>query len=60
MKRDFFGRVIKEKPMPEGVQQKKKAENKGGDEGRIWVSFNEGYSNAVRKPITVDELLRGL
>lgn len=60
VKRDFFGRVIKEKPMPEGVQQKKKAENKGGDEGRIWVSFNEGYSNAVRKPITVDELLRGL
>ncbi|EAT79270.2 hypothetical protein HBI56_161860 [Parastagonospora nodorum] len=58
VKRDFFGRVIEEKPLLEG--QVKKRENKGGDEGRIWVSFNEGYSNAVRKPITIDELLRGL
>lgn len=58
VKRDFFGRVIVEKPLLEG--QLKKRENKGGDEGRIWVSFNEGYSNAVRKPVTIDELLRGL
>ena len=29
----------------------------GGAGGRIWVSFNEGYSNAVRKPITLAELL---
>ena len=29
----------------------------GGVGGRIWVSFNEGYSNAVRKPITLAELL---
>jgi chromosome transmission fidelity protein 18 len=43
-----------------GEGRKKVVENKGGDVGRIWVSFNEGYSNAVRKPITVDELLRGL
>lgn len=60
VKRDFFGRVIKEKPLLEGEERKKKVENQGGDEGRIWVSFNEGYSNAVRKPITIDELLRGL
>jgi chromosome transmission fidelity protein 18 len=58
VKRDFFGRVVVEKPLAEG--EKKKVENKGGDVGRIWVSFNEGYSNAVRKPITIDELLRGL
>jgi chromosome transmission fidelity protein 18 len=60
VKRDFFGRVIKEKPLLVGEGRKKVVENKGGDVGRIWVSFNEGYSNAVRKPITVDELLRGL
>jgi chromosome transmission fidelity protein 18 len=59
VKRDFFGRVVVEKPLLEG-EVRKKVENKGGDEGRIWVSFNEGYSNAVRKPVTVDELLRGL
>jgi chromosome transmission fidelity protein 18 len=58
VKRDFFGRVVVEKPLLEGEVRKKL--NKGGDEGRIWVSFNEGYSNAVRKPVTVDELLRGL
>jgi chromosome transmission fidelity protein 18 len=60
VKRDFFGRVIKEKPLLVGEGRKKVVENKGGDVGRIWVSFNEGYSNAVRKPITIDELLRGL
>lgn len=58
VKRDFFGRVIKEKPLVEGeVRKKTKAE---GDEDRIWVSFHEGFSNAVRKPITIDELFRGL
>lgn len=28
-------------------------------QGRIWVNFNEGFSNAVRKPITLKELLDG-
>ncbi len=34
----------------------------GGGAGKsdVWVSFHEGFSNAVRKPITLDELLRGL
>lgn len=27
---------------------------------RVWVTFHEGINNAVRKPITLDELLRGL
>jgi len=31
-----------------------------GDEGgRIWMSFNEGFSNAVRKPITLRDLMEG-
>jgi chromosome transmission fidelity protein 18 len=60
VKRDFFGRVVVERPLLAGEERKTKVENKGGDEGRIWVSFNEGYSNAVRKPVTIDELLRGL
>lgn len=57
-KRDFFGRVIKEKPLVEGEVRKKTKQE--GDEDRIWVSFHEGFSNAVRKPITIDELFRGL
>tara|TARA_R110002003_G_scaffold822_2_gene21628 strand:+ start:2919 stop:3638 length:720 start_codon:yes stop_codon:yes gene_type:complete len=60
VKRDFFGRVIVEKSLPKGEARAKKLENKGGDVGRIWVSFHEGFSNAVRKPITIDELLGGL
>lgn len=60
VKRDFFGRVIHE-------QSGDGASNKGGmekvlmgDEGRVWVSFHEGFSNAVRKSISLDELMRGL
>ncbi|KAF2127529.1 chromosome transmission fidelity protein 18 [Dothidotthia symphoricarpi CBS 119687] len=64
VKRDFFGRVIKEWEVGQAESEKEKkarqAEEKKGDHGRIWVSFNEGFSNAVRKPVTIDELLRGL
>ena len=58
IKRDFFGRVIKERPLVEGEVRKKTKQESEDD--RIWVSFHEGFSNAVRKPITIDELLRGL
>lgn len=62
LKRDFFGRVVKAKPAPEGETEKarQKRIEKENDEVRIWVSFHEGFSNAVRKPITLDELIRGL
>jgi chromosome transmission fidelity protein 18 len=66
-KKDFFGRVIQE-TMPlqeidgnaEGDGRKEKARGKGKDDNKVWVSFHEGFSNAVRKSITVEELLRGL
>jgi chromosome transmission fidelity protein 18 len=29
-------------------------------EGRVWVSFHEGFSNAVRKPVTLREIMSGL
>lgn len=58
VKRDFFGQLVMEEPLIEGeVRKRAKPE---GDEDRIWVSFHEGFSNAVRKPITIDELFRGL
>jgi chromosome transmission fidelity protein 18 len=59
--RDFFGRVVKPLPVIDGQQVvERKKVSQSGDEGRIWVSFHEGFSNAVRKPITLDDLMRGL
>jgi chromosome transmission fidelity protein 18 len=60
-KRDFFGRVIAEdRPQSAGKGSKPvSASVDGKDGGRIWVSFHEGFSNAVRKPLTLTELLNG-
>lgn len=62
-KRDFFGRVILEsvnvnetRPNSSGAGHKSSTIM---EEGRIWVSFHEGFSNAVRKPITLKEFLDG-
>ena len=72
--RDFFGRIItsQQQQQQDGVIKKNqegetKMETKGGvmnKKGRggnnhVWVSFNEGFSNAVRKPITIEELMKG-
>jgi chromosome transmission fidelity protein 18 len=66
-KKDFFGRVVREEVMPLGeIDGNAQAEAKVGkkkdikDDNKVWVSFHEGFSNAVRKPITIEELLRGL
>lgn len=32
----------------------------GKTKENVWVTYNEGMNNAVRKRITLDELLRGL
>ena len=64
IKRDFFGRITCN---PSGAQST--VATGGGNaapvltdakEGRIWVSYNEGYSNAVKKKITLAELMRGM
>jgi chromosome transmission fidelity protein 18 len=58
-KRDFFGRIINNsRPTSAGkrVTAQKEALMKM-DKERVWISFNEGYSNAVRKPITLKELM---
>ncbi|KAI0100332.1 hypothetical protein GGR51DRAFT_353078 [Nemania sp. FL0031] len=67
VKKDFFGRVIQSavRPLSESdgnSMDKKKAGTKplGKAETKIWVTYHEGMNNAVRKPITLDELLRGL
>jgi chromosome transmission fidelity protein 18 len=66
VKKDFFGRVIKDlgptnTPLDdsETLDKKQKDEAKKED-GRVWVSFHEGFSNAVRKPVTLRELMDGM
>ena len=64
VKRDFFGRVLSE-PLPvSGNGQdagagggQKSASRRGIEERKVWISFHEGFSNAVRKPITLKELM---
>jgi len=65
VKRDFFGRVVKVVEPAEGsVAAAEKAAKmlQGGkaEDARVWVSFHEGFSNAVRKPISFKELMDGL
>ena len=64
VKRDFFGRVI-HVSLPTIRDHSTQGESEGlqdsklDEEENVWVSYHEGFSNAVRKPITLDELMRG-
>ncbi|KAI9655595.1 MAG: hypothetical protein M1821_005389 [Bathelium mastoideum] len=68
LKRDFFGRLIADvtPSSSDGIgcsaQESKrlKRDPVGAHEERVWISFHEGFSNAVRKPVTIEELMRGL
>ncbi|KAH8680976.1 hypothetical protein BX600DRAFT_428948 [Xylariales sp. PMI_506] len=67
VKKDFFGRIIKTEPQPmqeidgNGDKSKQAGTSKvGKGETKVWVTFHEGLNNAVRKPLSLDELLRGL
>jgi hypothetical protein len=50
VKRDIFRRQVVELAETVVVRE---------DNG-IWASFHEGFSNAARKPVSLQELLRGL
>ena len=58
-KRDFFGRIISDvRPVSAGGKSIPENMKASVDmEPRVWISFHEGYSNAVRKPLTLKELL---
>lgn len=56
LKRDFFGGIIRKQS--DGVIQEVGSVSRS-KEREIWVSFHEGFSNAVRKPITLEELTKG-
>ncbi|KAL2014510.1 hypothetical protein VTN00DRAFT_2035 [Thermoascus crustaceus] len=70
VKRDFFGRIINEATATAGkkkdkekdaaeIEKGKKIESQKS-ERKVWVTYHEGFSNAVRKPISMSELLAGL
>lgn len=61
VKKDFFGRVIVAKPLHDidgngGQRQSETIEA----EPNVWVTYHEGLNNAVRKPLTLEEFLKGL
>jgi chromosome transmission fidelity protein 18 len=65
-KKDFFGRLVREALPLQEIDGNAESDGKsrkgkdGKDDNKVWISFHEGFSNAVRKPITIEELLRGL
>lgn len=68
VKRDFFGRIIcnnETGPVFTASDKARQSGHKRNSSGnnhdhKVWVTFHEGFSNAVRKPITIAELLSEL
>ena len=62
VKRDFFGRIIDDirSTSSDHRASDKRPKNYDGQqqEDMVWVSFHEGSSTAVRKPITLEELMK--
>ena len=60
VKRDFFGRPV-EVAQPGSAREKEEEKGKKESEDRrVWVTYHEGFSNAVRKPVTLAELMKDL
>lgn len=75
-KRDFFGRIIGDGggnsggagALEKGGNKKSKGHARNGsnaaggsrDSNKVWVSFHEGFSDAVRRPVKVEDIMRGL
>lgn len=57
VKRDFFGRLVE---VNETTLRETRANGGNKGAGKVWVTFHEGLNNAVRKPISLQEFLRGL
>ncbi|KAK1531415.1 ATPase [Colletotrichum paranaense] len=65
VKKDFFGRVIPARPLGEmdGNAKRKKTHDHhegGKSDNKVWVTYHEGLNNAVRKPISLLEFMKGL
>ncbi|KAF2768288.1 P-loop containing nucleoside triphosphate hydrolase protein, partial [Teratosphaeria nubilosa] len=58
VQRDFFGRPVMVDGFGAGAESARQRRRE--EEGRVWVTFHEGFSNAVRKPVSLAELMRGM
>ncbi|KAK3390303.1 hypothetical protein B0H63DRAFT_507677 [Podospora didyma] len=58
VKKDFFGRVVVEKIRPL-AEVDANARKRKEEEAKVWVTYHEGINNAVRKPISLEEFMRG-
>jgi chromosome transmission fidelity protein 18 len=64
--RDFFGRPIVQAAPPSAgsesdeTKQKSRQQEKSRQGSAVRIAYNEGYSNAVRKPLTMAEFFRDL
>lgn len=54
LKRDFFGRLVEE-TVP--LRERDRNEGRRG-KVRVWVKYNEGFNNAVRRPITLKDFMK--
>lgn len=54
--RDFFGRPV----ITSSEHKTASRPANGNEKERIWITYHEGFSNAVRKPLTLAELMRDL
>ena len=59
VKRDFFGRIVEARPLAE-VDGNSMDRRQREEPGKVWVTYHEGLNNAVRRPISLQEFLRGL
>lgn len=57
--KDFFGRVIVAPARADGDESTPVATGAHAPR-KVWVTFHEGLNNAVRKPISMGEFMRGL
>ncbi|WQF80411.1 Putative AAA+ ATPase domain, ATPase, AAA-type, core [Colletotrichum destructivum] len=62
VKRDFFGRIIPARPLGEvdGNAKSRKGHEHEKSDNKVWVTYHEGMNNAVRKPITLQEFMKGM
>ncbi|EKG14117.1 ATPase AAA+ type core [Macrophomina phaseolina MS6] len=63
IKKDFFGRTVAQTVPMTPVEKEKSRRERESDEHKedeVWVSYHEGFSNAVRKPITLSDFMGGL
>ncbi|RPA80095.1 P-loop containing nucleoside triphosphate hydrolase protein [Ascobolus immersus RN42] len=66
VKRDFWGNVVEENAEGDGkrgggdvqADGRKRRRVVRGHGGLVWVQFHDGYSNAVRKGVSLEDLVR--